>query len=287
MLLDSDQQRGIIGLALVILLLTGLIYGLRNRTSQQASAKETPEEQSTRLFLDSVRRASVAEEQERPVISPFNPNFMTDYRGYVLGLSVEEIDRLKVHREAGLWVNSEREFQEVSHVSDSLLEKIAAYFKFPDWVKNASAGSSQKITSVPFRSDLNTATAKELQGVRGIGEVLANRIVRYRDRLGGFLGDVQLQDVYGLKTETRQAVLKSFTVKRKKPLNRQNLNSITTAELTQIPYFDYELARKIVEYRTTRKRIDSFDELYGIKGFPRNKSEQLKLYLKIEATGEP
>ncbi len=290
MILDSDQQKGIIGLALVILLLTGFIYGLRNRTTQSAFLMTTPEEQEVRLFLDSVRQDKIDKEDQKPIIFPFNPNFITDYRGYVLGLSVEEIDRIKAYREAGLWVNSKEEFQQVTRISDSLLEAVAPYFKFPEWVNNSAIKKTSVQTSERSpqiaQKDLNTATVQDLKTVRGIGEVLANRIVRYRDRLGGFLGEAQLKDVYGLKTQARMAVLEQFTVIREEPLIRQDLNSISTGVLAEIPYFDYELARKIVDYRTTHKKIDSFEELNEIEGFPYYKMEQIKLYLKIEGRDE-
>jgi hypothetical protein len=46
-----------------------------------------------------------------------------------------EIDRLLAFRKDDKYVNSAKEFQIVTKVSDSLLHAIAPYFKFPDWVK--------------------------------------------------------------------------------------------------------------------------------------------------------
>jgi hypothetical protein len=50
-----------------------------------------------------------------------------------------EIDRLLAFRKDDKYVNSAKEFQIVTKVSDSLLHAIAPYFKFPDWVKNKIA----------------------------------------------------------------------------------------------------------------------------------------------------
>ncbi len=57
-------------------------------------------------------------------IYPFNPNYMTDYKGYTLGLSTAELDRLFVFRKKGNFVNSAKDFQTVTQVSDSLLNEI-------------------------------------------------------------------------------------------------------------------------------------------------------------------
>jgi hypothetical protein len=67
-------------------------------------------------------------------IYSFNPNFITDYKGIDLACLLE-IDRLLAFRKDDKYVNSAKEFQIVTKVSDSLLHAIAPYFKFPDWVK--------------------------------------------------------------------------------------------------------------------------------------------------------
>ncbi len=45
--------------------------------------------------VDSLR---IALELKAPKIFPFNPNYITDYKGYSLGMSNEEIDRLHQFR---------------------------------------------------------------------------------------------------------------------------------------------------------------------------------------------
>ena len=84
--------------------------------------------------LDSLRTIDIA--SKKPKVFPFNPNFLTDFKGYTLGMSTEEIDRLLAFRKENKWINSVEDFKKVTKVSDSLLNKISPYFKFPDWVTN-------------------------------------------------------------------------------------------------------------------------------------------------------
>lgn len=221
-------------------------------------------------------------------IYPFNPNFITASKGDKLGMSPKEINRLHQFRKQDKWVNSKADFQGVTKVSDSLLNKISPYFKFPDWViakrKRQAQEGRNRSEELPYaqKTDLNDAGMEDLQEVSGIGEVLARRIIRYRSKLGGFVDDVQLKDVYGLSYKTRENLLVQFTVKSNTDVKKLDINTATTAELTDIVYFDYELARKIVNYRITHEGITTFEELAKIEEFPAGRIQRIKLYLKIE-----
>lgn len=58
----------------------------------------------------------------------------------------------------------------------------------------ATAGGA----SGPVAFDLNTASQEDLQDLPGVGPVLAERIVEYRDGIGGFTAVEQLQEVPGI-----------------------------------------------------------------------------------------
>ena len=47
-------------------------------------------------------------------------------------MSSEEIDRLLDYRKQNKWINSKEDFKKVTKVSDSFLDQISSYFKFPE-----------------------------------------------------------------------------------------------------------------------------------------------------------
>lgn len=237
--------------------------------------------------IDSLR--SVEIENNKPIIYPFNPNYITDYKGYTLGMNNEEIDRLLKFREQNKWINSVKEFQSVTKISDSLLDAISLYFKFPDWVSNSKSRNSvayqnnNSSKSYNEKIDLNTATIVQLRKVNGIGEKLSERIINYRGKfVGGFISDVQLRDIYGLSPEVIERILNEFTVKTPRQIVTFNLNAVTRDQLVTVQHIDYELAYEIIEQRTLREGFKSFEELTKVKGFPVNKIEIIKLYLTLE-----
>lgn len=281
---NRSQQNGIFLLVGIIIALQ-LLYWFGAFSSSSENFEIYDEELvKFQQQIDSAKSASAAKDTAR--IFPFNPNFITDYKGYTLGMSVEEIDRLHTYRAGEKWINSAEEFQEVTKVSDSLLKAISVHFQFPDWVasnrNSASRTLSPAIASSVEKKDLNAATVEDLMEVRGIGETLAGRIVNYRNKIGGFVSDLQLKDIYGLSFDVRKEVAANFTVKDAPEIPILNINSATVLELANIPYINYELAREIVNYRLLHEQINSFEELAKIKDFPSEKIDRIALYLALK-----
>lgn len=280
---SRNQQNGIFLLVLIILVLQGVFYFMDYKVGNDISAEEE-EIEKFQQQIDSIKAARA--DADTLKIFPFNPNYITDYRGYILGMNLEEIDRLHKYRAGDKWVNSAEEFQKVTGVSDSLLKIISPYFKFPEWVTNPRPSQYQK-SSVVNRSyaekiDLNKATAEELQEINGIGEVLSRRIITYRNKIGGFVNDIQLKDIYGLDYETREKLHAQFTVKSKPSIEVIDINEAGLLELSEVPYIGYELAREIIDYRLLHEKINNFEELSKIERFPGDKIDRIQLYLSID-----
>ena len=225
-------------------------------------------------------------EKSKPKIYPFNPNYITDFKGASLGMTTEEINRLLAFRKQDKWINTTQQFQKVTNVSDSLLNAISPYFKFPDWVNQKKTNTTHynnKPKTFAQKQDLNTITAQQLQQVNGIGEAFSNRIIKFRNTFkGGFIADIQLQDVYGLTPELIEKITASFTVKTPRKIKKINLNTATIDELVTIQHIDYDLANKIIEQRTLREGFQSLNDLIKVKGFPLKKIDIIKLYLHLD-----
>ncbi|VAV83158.1 Glutamate synthase [NADPH] large chain [hydrothermal vent metagenome] len=280
----SRKQRSGIFLLLLLAVIFQYLYFFVDFSSEEVSINEN-DLKTFQNEVDSLRLVQV--EKRKPRIYPFNPNYITDYRGYTLGMTNEEIDRLLQFRKQNKWINSVKQFQEVTKVSDSLLSAISPYFKFPDWVTNPKpkrsfVNYSNVKKTYKQKLDLNTATIQQLRKINGIGEKLSQRIIKYRNKFdGGFIDNVQLQDVYGLSPEVIVRINNEFTVKTPRQIIKLNLNSATIEELVTIQHIDYELAYEIIEQRTLREGYKSFEELTKVKDFPVDKIEIIKLYLTL------
>ncbi|TXK75214.1 helix-hairpin-helix domain-containing protein [Mesonia sp. HuA40] len=279
---NKREQNGIF-VFIILLVLGFFIIAFKEHLFVGARTVSLKQDKVYEAQIDSLKQKAAAERvayQQKP----FNPNFISDYKGYLLGMKVDEIERLHAFRAKEQWINSAQEFQAVTKVSDSLLTAIAPLFKFPDWVKQNQIrkAAEPKHLSYANKSDLNTITFEELLQVKGIGEVLANRIIKYRTKLGGFLHDIQLKDIYGLNYEAQKNLLAQSTVKTPPAHSIRDLNTIEVIELSEIPYFNYESARDVVQYRKLHQKIKNFNELAKIESFPAHKLDRIQLYLKID-----
>lgn len=283
----TKKQRSGIFLLVILIVVFQCAYYFFDFSSEKLD-NDSQDVYQFQAEMDSLRIVKL--EASKPVIFPFNPNYITDFKGYSLGMSNAEIDRLHDFRATNKWVNTTKDFQKVTKVSDSLLAQISPYFKFPDWVTNPkpktsysnSYSNNSKPKTFAQKQDLNTATAAQLKKVYGIGEKLSERIVAYRVKYGDFVADVQLQEVYGLSPEVIERALNDFTVKTGKPISKININTATLDQLVTIKYIDYEIAHNIIEQRTLREGFKTFVELAKVKDFPIKKSEIIKLYLSID-----
>src|SRR5690606_9996712 len=112
---SKSQRNGILLLLLIIVALQ-CVYFFVDLNPKKVNfnkldfTKFQQEFYSLKLALD---------EKNQPKLYPFNPNYITDYKGYSLGMSNEEIDRLLAFRKTNQWINSAKQFQQVTKVSDS------------------------------------------------------------------------------------------------------------------------------------------------------------------------
>ena len=282
---SKSQRNGIFFLILLIVILQ-CFYFYINFSSEKITVNNT-QFAKFQKEIDSLRLVQL--EEQKPKIYLFNPNYITDFKGASLGMTNEEIDRLLAFRKQDKWINSIQQFQEITKVSDSLLDVISPYFKFPEWVTNSEkavvkSNYSFNKTSKTFEQklDLNKVTAQQLQTVNGIGEVLSERIIKLRNKfVGGFIDVVQLQDVYGLTPEVIERINEDFAVKTPRVIKKIILDKATIDELVTIQHIDYNLAFNIVEQRQLREGFTTFDELKKVKDFPVNKIDIIKLYLSL------
>lgn len=281
---DTQKRSGILILMTIILIALGFAFWYEPSYEIAVSPEQEQEILVFQQRIDSLKLVEI--ENRKPKIYPFNPNFITDHKGYTLGMSIAEIDRLHRFRESEKWINSIADFKSVTQVSDTLLNKISPFFKFPDWVTNPKVTTTYKSKrtwkTTEEKGDINTATVVELEDIEGVDAQSADRVIKYRSKIGGFLIYKQVYDVYDVPYDTKRAILDEYTVQKVPVVTKINANTASASDLSTVPMLSFELAMEIINYRTLREGITSIEELSEIEGMTPYKFERIRLYLKID-----
>lgn len=277
----SGHQRTGVFLLFGIIIVFQLVYFFTEFGSFSNSSPEKEKWLSLQSQIDSIKQQKL---DYVPKIYPFNPNFITDYKGYKLGMSVSEIDRLLAFRKQNKYVNSPEEFQAVTKVSDSLLTTIAPYFKFPDWVQHKKEYKNYTYTAFAKKEkimiiDINQATQEDLIKINGIGDAISLRILKFKESLGGFVSMEQMKDVWGLSPEVIEKLNSHFKISTLPNIKKIDINNASIKELSQFPYFNYSLAKQIVTFRSMNGDFKNVEDLTKIKGLVIDKPNIIALYL--------
>ena len=277
----SKSQRSGIFLLVVLCVICQLAFFYLGPSMENSEDSEKQKWISLQSKVDSLK---VEKQNYIPKIYPFNPNFITDYKGSKLGMSVAEIDRLLNFRKTNQYVNSASEFQKVTQVSDSLLSTISPYFKFPDWVNKQKANhykSFEKKAEKIVLLDINHATKEDLIKVYGIGPALSDRILKQKELFGGFVSMKQMDDIWGLSPEVILSLNEHFKVATLPKIKKIDINNASIKELMLFPYFKYALAKSIVTYRSMNGDFKNSEDLTKINDFPSEKLDIISLYLEF------
>lgn len=279
---SKSHRVGIVILLLLIVIAQLCYFFVSN---QKATINEDTQWLLAQNEIDSIKQQVAT---KKDTIYPFNPNFISDYKGYKLGMSVQEIDRLHHFRAQNKYVNSAAEFQKVTLVSNAVLQKLSPYFKFPEWVSAKQEKSNKTFQVFTPREkkevmvkDINLATKEDLIAVYGIGEKLADKILIEKEKFGGFVSMEQFQFIWGISPEAIQDLQKLFVVKNTNSIKKIAINDLSIKELSKFPYFNYSLAKEIVIYRTMNNGIKEIADLTKIKGMPNEKIKIIALYLEF------
>jgi len=131
----------------------------------------------------------------------------------------------------------------------------------------------------PF--DINTTDTQQLQSLPGIGNKRATRIIKYRDKLGGFMQKEQYQAIYGLDSLSIYSMSQYTYIATNFQPKKININQASFKILVAHPYLSYEKVQLIVNYRTKKGRFDRIENLLELNILEKDVFEKLKSYLTV------
>lgn len=127
--------------------------------------------------------------------------------------------------------------------------------------------------------DINAASATTLTRIPGIGSTFAERIIEYRNLLGGFTSLEQLYEIKGITVNKFSKILPYLVMQKKHKLIR--INKIPAEQLISHPYLEEKQVQTIVELRKVNK-IKDISNLSDNENFSSRDIERLSPYLSFD-----
>lgn len=218
----------------------------------------------------------------------FNPNEITYEEMLSLGLSSGIARRVTNYRSKGGRFKVKEDFKKIYGLSEKQFTSLKDYIDLP--VAPSPSAKKTEITKknttfpdavpdLPF--DVNKVEAERLMAIKGIGQKLSARIIRFRNKLGGFVTIKQLEEVYGLPEPVIQAILdKGYVADSFRPA-LLNVNTATADDLATHPYISKKLANQIVNYRIQHGKFVNLNQLMNIHLIDENTYNKMKPYLSL------
>lgn len=234
---------------------------------------------------------SVVQEDPLPVrhveTFPFDPNTADSSQLIRLGLQSWQVRNIYKYRARGGVYRKKEDFARLYGLTVKDYHRLEPYIRISSDYQPAATLVGDKANGAngtngvyPRKIDstqhvvLNTADTTTLRQVPGIGIYFAKEIVRYGQRLGGYVSVDQLDEI----ADFPQASKKYFVVQQAHP-KKLNVNQLTLQQLRRHPYINYYQARAIKEYCRLHGPLKSLDDLRLSRDFPPEVIQRLAPYV--------
>ncbi|KIA90853.1 hypothetical protein OC25_24005 [Pedobacter kyungheensis] len=267
---SKGEFNGLLFLVLLIIVIKAIpfIYGYYK-----------PVEKDDPLLLSRIQQLKVVDEERQAYISErtehdnkpknlrffnFDPNTLPVAGWQSFGLSPKQAAAVVNYTLKGGRFYKPEDLQKMYTISPELYHKLLPYVQ----IAEKPAGVDKSFTPLERKAyvkktvivDINTADSAELDEIKGIGGTFAKRIIKYRDRLGGFYKTEQLMEVYGLD-EQKYAEIKDQVSIGKAGLKTININTAVFNDLKSNPYLSFKQINAIIQYRKQHGNYTGIDDL--------------------------
>lgn len=295
--ISKKEYRGAIWLgvlALLLLIVNQLVheyYFSRIDPSLQKDESAYLDSLVALIKLDSADQRAEVRSFSKPevvwelALHPFDPNTISREEWVSMGLPERVFNGFEKYRAKGGRIRKPDQILKLYNLDPEIGQKMIPYIRLDSSLfakpKFEFESRPQKVFEKKEKVlfDLNLADTTQLMTVFGIGRGIANRIVRYRNNLGGFHSKAQVYEVFALDSIVVDELFTRAFLTDRPTLNPLNINTATEEELGRHPYIRKSLARYIFKYRQQHGDYKKPEDLLEIKVMSPEVVEKLKPYL--------
>ena len=217
----------------------------------------------------------------------FNPNSVSEEQAIQLGMTTRQINNIFNYRSKGGVFRKKSDLGKLYAFDSLSYQRLKPYIDLPDsFVRQPKSFAERNHNSTYIRKELivelNSADSAQLVALRGVGPYSASRILKHRNKLGGFVKTEQLKEVWGISDSMYQVILPQITLNAG-IVQKIDINRATVEHLKNHPYvWKFALARAIVNYREQHGAFKTVKDMQDIILLPDTVLLKLEPYLIFE-----
>ena len=200
---------------------------------------------------------------------PFDPNTLPLLGWVELGFSEKQAQQILNYQSKGGYFYEKTDLKKMYSITEEDYQVLENYI-------HITRKEKEKKEKPPFlhgiqKVEINTADSFDLRKIPGIGPKTASQIIKYREKLGGYVAVNQLIEVYAIDSVRFLQISPHLHIDATL-VQKININNASIKDLIRHPYIDYYLAKSIVIHRQKhgdyanvqeiKKAVLIYEELY-------------------------
>jgi competence ComEA-like helix-hairpin-helix protein len=204
-------------------------------------------------------------ETQPATLFPFDPNTLDAAGWKKLGINDRTIQTIQHYLAKGGQFRRAGDLQKMYSLKKTDFDRLLPYIRIAAPAPLYAPGKLpvKSVKAPPPIIDINQADTAAFISLPGIGSKLANRIVNFRQKLGGFYSVQQVGETFGLPDTTFQLIQPRLQC-GPAVLQKLNINTADANTLKQHPYIRWNIANAIVQYRQQHGLFHAVEDLQQI-----------------------
>jgi len=212
----------------------------------------------------------------------FNPNTVNKNELTKLGFSERVIRNIMKYRNKSGYFYRKEDLLKIYGMDTSLYNSLVSYIYFnqdrlqhlPEQEYNNEAIDGNEAINI------NKADLRLLTKSLGLGEKLSERVIKYRNLLGGFSDKNQFNEIYGITKEQYDLMAGNVFIDTT-VIRKININQANEQLLARHPYLSDYYAKAITSYKKFTGEINNINELSTNNILPEKIYLQIRPYLSV------
>jgi competence protein ComEA len=213
-------------------------------------------------------------------LSNFNPNQVNKEEMLSLGFEKKIAERIINFRNMGGSFKTKKDLLKIYGLPNDFFNKLQPFILLPDSIIREKSRSPKEV----FTFDINKTDTIQLNLLKGIGQILAARIIKYRDKLGGFINKDQFNEVYGLSPPALDELKKHAFITNEFVPVKLDINNADKKTLSDHPYITNKMAVSIINFRQQHGFYKTVENIREIKSLSEEDMRKLLPYFSVTPT---